>query len=263
VTVLLTRRALAPVRDAFNRERRFVAAASHELRTPIAMIRGTAEVIQREGPGGDEVDALAADIVAESDRLAGLVTDLSDLALAEARPPAPATAVDLVALATDVAHRAEPMARAAGQTLVAEQPPAPSDGGSHRAIAAHADRTRVVQVALILIDNAVRHTPAGGTVRIDARPVDRHRVELSVSDEGPGIPPDQRERVFEPFARLSRAEGRAGDPGGTGGGSAGGTGGSGLGLAIARSLVTAMHGAIRVEDAPGGGARFVVTLSRA
>jgi signal transduction histidine kinase len=116
-------------------------------------------------------------------------------------------------------------------------------------VPARGDRARLVQVALILVDNAIRYTPAGGSIRLTTARRGG-RAEFAVSDQGPGIPEAERARIFEPFARL---------PGITAAGTTDPEG-SGLGLAIARSLVTAMDGEIHVEDEPGGGARFVVTL---
>ncbi len=241
VSVLLTRRALGPVRAAFARERRFVASASHELRTPIALIRSSAEVLAREGNVNADGELLVLDIVAEADRLGGLVAELSDLAVAQARPPETLEPVDLANVAADVARRARPLAEAAGLWL--EAPAAP-------AVVVRGDRDRIVQVALILIDNAMRHTPEGGVVRITVGGA-RGGGELAVSDDGPGIPPQDRERIFEPFARLGQASG-------AGTGRSGG--GSGLGLSIARAIVTGMSGTIRVDDAPERGSVFTISL---
>jgi signal transduction histidine kinase len=234
VSVLLTRRALGPVRAAFERERRFVAAASHELRTPIAVIRSSAEVLGREGSVTNEGERLVSDIVAEADRLGGLVAELSDLAVAQAKPAASTQPVDLAEVAADVAHRARPMAEAAGLWL--EAPEAAS-------VMVHGDRDRIVQVALILIDNAIRHTPPTGVVRVTVS-AGRGVGELAVADEGPGIAPEDRDRIFEPFARLSPSA----------------SGGSGLGLSIARAIVAGMAGRIRVGDAPGHGSLFTISL---
>jgi signal transduction histidine kinase len=253
-SILLTRRALGPVRAAFARERRFVAAASHELRTPIALIRSSAEVLAREGNVSADGEQLVLDIVSEADRLGGLVAELSDLAVAQARPPESLEPVDLAAVAADVARRARPLAEAAGLWLEAPSMPA-AEGRSSRdrpraPVVVRGDRDRILQVALILIDTAIRHTPSGGVVRLTVRAASG-TGELSVSDEGPGIPPADRERIFEPFARLGTA-GRAGT------GSDGG--GSGLGLSIARAIVTGLSGAIRVDDAPGKGSVFTISL---
>jgi signal transduction histidine kinase len=99
------------------------------------------------------------------------------------------------------------------------------------------------------LDNAMRHSPAGGSVTVAAERTGGHAV-LSVADEGPGIPRDARERVFEPFARLPGAASAKGS-------------GSGLGLAIARRIVELHGGTLTVDDSPGGGARFVLALPAA
>jgi len=244
ISVILTRRALGPVRAAFARERRFVAAASHELRTPIAVIRSSAEVLAREGNVSADGEMLVLDIVAEADRLGGLVAELSDLAVAQARPPETLEPVDLASVAADVARRARPLAEAAGLWLEAPGSPAAP------AAIVRGDRDRIVQVTLILIDNAIRHTPASGVVRVTVGAV-RGEGELAVADEGPGIPPQDRERIFEPFARLGTGSGAAASRSG---------GGSGLGLSIARTLVAGMSGTIRVDDAPGRGSVFTISL---
>ena len=110
-----------------------------------------------------------------------------------------------------------------------------------------------MQVVLILIDNAIRHSPQGGMVRITAAEV-RGWGELSVTDEGPGIPASQRERIFEPFAQLPP---RQIGPAHTGAAVGGGTG---LGLAIARSILAGMNGDIRVADAGDRGSSFTIAL---
>jgi signal transduction histidine kinase len=265
VTIVLTRRALVPVRAALDRERRFVAAASHELRTPIAVIRSSAEVLSREGRVEPEGEPMVEDIVSEADRVAGLVAELSELVVAQARPPVPTTPVDLVAVATDVSRRARPLAEEHGLRLETELGPAARTPGTSAgrsaatpAVTVRADRDRLVQVALILIDNAMRHSPAGGTVAVSA--VREHgRGLLTVADDGPGIPETDRERIFEPFARLATPRRPVGTA--TAAGTQGTAAeGAGLGLAIARAIVDGMGGQVSVTDAPSGGALFIVSL---
>jgi len=112
---------------------------------------------------------------------------------------------------------------------------------------ADADDDRLIQVLLILLDNAFRHSPPGGTVAVAAiRGADR-RGRLEVADQGPGVPPAMREKIFEPFARMPASRSRA-------------DAGSGLGLAIARRLVELHEGTLTVADDPDGGARFVLDL---
>jgi len=145
--------------------------------------------------------------------------------------------VDLDAIATDTVRQADALATERGVRLVAQ------DATGAPAIV-NGDRDRLIQLLLILLDNAFDHSPPGGTVTVGVRSADRI-VELAVADEGPGIPPAERERVFEPFERLP----------GTRRDSSSGTG---LGLAIARRIATAHGGTIRIDDGPAGGARFVV-----
>ena len=238
VTLIVTGRALVPIRRSFEAQRRFVADASHELRTPTALIRANADVMEREGLVSDGGRPLVSDIITEADRLGRLVGDLLQLAasdttgiVVDTRP------VNLDAIATDTVRQADALATERGVRLVAQ------DATGAPAIV-NGDRDRLIQLLLILLDNAFDHSPPGGTVTVGVRSADRI-VELAVADEGPGIPPAERERVFEPFERLP----------GTRRDSSSGTG---LGLAIARRIATAHGGTIRIDDGPAGGARFVV-----
>lgn len=241
VTRIVTGRALVPIRRTLDAQRRFVADASHELRTPAALIRSTAEVVARENLVLPEGLSLVQDIVAETDRLARLVGDLLALASIDAtklvveRQP-----VDVAGLARDTARRVEALAADRG-VRVAVDAAAPA--------VASGDADRLVQLLLILLDNAFDHSPANGTVTVRVARAGRS-VELSIADEGPGIPVADRARIFEPFARLPGVRrDRAG--------------GTGLGLAIARRLVAAHDGTIAALDGPAGGAQFTVTLPAA
>jgi two-component system, OmpR family, sensor histidine kinase CiaH len=239
ITLLVTRRALGPVRAAFATERRFVAAASHELRTPVAIVRASAEILQREELIADEGRPLVSDIVAEADRMGLLVADLLSLASAEAgairvelRP------VELVGWLGGLARRAESMAAGAGLSVVTELP-------AGRTVVVEADEDRLSQLILILVDNAVQHSPPGGAITLGVG-AGGGKATIAVRDQGPGIAAADRERIFEPFARLpGKRRSRSG---------------SGLGLAIARQLASRHGGELWVDDAPGGGARFTVRL---
>lgn len=240
VTLLVTGRALVPIRRSLEAQRRFVADASHELRTPVALIRANAEVIEREDLVSDAGRPLVEDIVAEADRLGRLVgdlltlasTDTTGLALTLMRRP-----VDLAELAAETVRGAAALAAERGVRVAIDAP---------SAVVASADRDRLVQLILILLDNAFDHSPPDGKVTVRVRRLERS-VELSVSDEGQGIPADDRERIFEPFTHLPGVRrDRAG--------------GTGLGLAIGRRIAVAHDWTIAADDAPGGGARFTVTL---
>ena len=240
VTLLVTGRALVPIRRSLEAQRRFVADASHELRTPVALIRANAEVIEREDLLTDGGRPLIEDIIGEADRLGRLVADLltlastdaSGLALSLARRP-----VDLAELAAETVRGAVALAAERGVRVAVDAP---------SAAVAFADRDRLVQLLLILLDNAFDHSPPGGAVTVRVRRLERS-VELSVADEGQGIPAADRDRIFEPFTHLPGVRrDRAG--------------GTGLGLAIGHRIAIAHDGTITTDDAPGGGARFTVTL---
>lgn len=245
VTLVVARRALAPIRTAFAAERRFVAAASHELRTPIAIIRASAEVVQREGHTTPSGETLIADIIAETDRLGRLVGDLLALASAEAG----AVTMDLQptelgAWLDETTRRIEPMVQARGLRLS-------SDTEAVHGSVAMVDADRLSQLLLVLVDNAVAHSPEGGTVHLAATGRGTRVAAISVSDQGPGVPEALRESIFEPFARTPGARR---------------TQGSGLGLAIARQLAIRQGATLEVgaaSERPSGwdsGACFVLRL---
>jgi two-component system, OmpR family, sensor histidine kinase CiaH len=241
VTLVVTRRALRPIRQAFASQLQFVADASHELRTPAALIRSTAEVLQRESLVRPEGEPLVEDIVEESERVGRLVGDLlmlsstgsADLVLQRAR-------IDLGELVRSAVRRAEPLAEERHVDIVVD---------TASGVSVEADRDRLVQLVLILIDNAIDHAPAGTAVEAEVALRGRDAI-VAVTDHGPGIPPGDRERVFEPFARLDPSARRR-------------TTGAGLGLAIARRIVVAHGGRIVATAGRDGGARFEVTLAAA
>ena len=243
VTLIVTGRALVPIRRSFDAQRRFVADASHELRTPAALIRANADVVEREGLVTAEGAPLVADIITEADRLGRLVGDLLQLASTDAtgielemRP------TDLGVIATDTVRQAAALAVERDVRLVVD--PVPADPAI-----VSGDSGRLVQLLLILLDNAFDHSPPGGLVAVRVGRIGSE-VTLSVTDAGPGIPVAERARVFDPFTRLPGVRrDRAG--------------GTGLGLAIGRRIVTAHGGTIRIDDGPAGGAMFVVTFPAA
>jgi two-component system OmpR family sensor kinase len=231
-------RAFAARAASEARMRRFVADASHELRTPLTSIRGFAELYRQGAVRDDlEVDRLMRRIEGESRRMGGLVDDLLLLARLDERRPLRRQAVDLAALAADAVHDARPTA--GGHDVRLETP-----GGG--AVPVTGDEERLRQVLGNLLGNAVRHTPRGTTVTVRALRREGAGV-LEVSDDGPGLSPEQAARVFDRFYRADSGRGRT-------------TGGSGLGLAIVHALVEAQGGRVEVETAPGQGACFRVVL---
>lgn len=243
---------LAQIETAFaaraqseTRMRRFVADAGHELRTPLASVRGFAE-LYRMGALTDpaEVVRTMRRIEDEAIRMGGLVEDLLQLArLDEQRPPR-STVVDLRILAADAVHDIKMLApdRTVGLTGL--------DGLAAHPVTVSGDEARLRQVVANLVSNALTHTPAGTAIRIAVGHTggpDPHAV-LEVADEGPGLDAAHAERVFERFYRVDSSRSRAAG------------GGSGLGLAIVAALVDAHDGRVDVRTAPGEGARFRVLL---
>ncbi|HEY0829709.1 MAG TPA: ATP-binding protein [Candidatus Dormibacteraeota bacterium] len=237
-------RARAEVADRSRRD--LVLNVSHELRNPLATIRAHVDTLRGDGaeePAEGDRRRYLEVLNRETDRLASLVDELLTLASAEAgRLQLDVGPVDAAEVATQVHDAMAPLAwQERHIRLLCKTDGAPS---------VLADRGRLAQVLMNLVRNAITHTPEGGMVAIDVKPIEAGPVELVVSDTGPGISPEDTERIFERFYRTDESRSRA-------------TGGFGLGLAIAREMVVAMGGRIRVDSTPGQGSRFTVTLARA
>ncbi len=216
---------------AKDAERSFLLSVSHELKTPLSAIRGHGEALL---DGVIAAPRAGAVVVAEARRLERLVRDLLDLARMNQRVfSITSHSVDLAQLANEAIDRHEGEARRVGVSLAADTP------GSAPATA---DPDRVLQVLANLIENAVRTTPAGGSVTVAAA-----LGELSVADTGPGIAPGDVPHAFDRFYLHSRyAANRAV--------------GTGLGLAIVKQLTEAMGGSVTVQSAAGRGTTFTVRL---
>ncbi|WP_371377601.1 sensor histidine kinase [Sporomusa aerivorans] len=239
----LAGRAIIPIRQAFSRQREFVADASHELRTPLSVMLTSVDVIQTEED--QKLSPLSIqvldDMKDEIRRMTKLVTDLLTLARADAG------AVNIIKERFDLAIVAE-------QVLRSLQPLAATKGielaiAGEAEIAVLADRERMKQLLLILIDNAVKYTPAGGRVGVLLKTAAAPKpcVTITVEDTGAGIPDDQRALIFERFYRIDKARSRQ-------------EGGTGLGLPIAKWIVDAHGGTIKVTSTFGEGSSFIVTL---
>jgi signal transduction histidine kinase len=219
-----------------DRQRReLVANVSHELRTPLAALRAVLENVV-DGVVPDD-PAVLATALAQAERMSGLVEDLLDLARVDAgRAPLETRPVDVAALLADAVAEAESLGRGVSY-----------DVRVLGELTVTADPDRLHQLVANLLDNASRHSPAGGTVVVLAERRDARWV-LEVRDAGPGVPPEARERVFEPFGTFAA--------------SGAGTGGTGLGLAIARWVTDLHGGSIGFVDPLAGetGARVRVEL---
>jgi signal transduction histidine kinase len=218
--------------DAFSRQRQFVSDASHELRTPLTAIRGQLEVLAGGAePDRAEVRRVEGVVLTEMARIERLVDDLLTLARLDEEAPLQRREISLDPYLRGIAEQ-----EAFGPVAVGELP-----AGTLRA-----DPDRLTQVIRNLLANARRHAGPDGRVAISAE-ARGPRVTICVDDDGPGISPAERERVFGRFHRSEASRAR-------------GSGGSGLGLAIARSIVELHGGRIWVEDSPLGGARVAFEL---
>jgi signal transduction histidine kinase len=212
----------------------FIANASHELRTPLFSLGGFLELLEDTDLDEPTRREFLAQMREQVDRLTKLATELLDLSRLDAgRLAVEKEPLDLSALAGELVAEFGPRAVAARHVLeLAPSGPAPALGDSERAL----------QIGRVLVENALVHTPAGTTVRLDAA-LDGGRATLSVADNGPGIPPEARTQVFQRFYRLEGTR----------------ASGSGLGLAIARELAQRMGGRIELDQAEGW-TRFTLVL---
>ena len=231
------------------RLRRFAADASHELRTPLSAIRGYAEfALRHPGPVPDEVTHALSRVQAESARMSVLVDDLLLLARLDAGRPLDRAPVDLSRLAIDVTSDARVARGDHRWRLDLPDDPVLVEGDEHR----------LHQVLANLLSNAGKHTPPGTTVTV-ALAVTNGLAELSVTDDGPGIPADLIPDLFERFTRADTSRSRDPDSASEAGRAGGAGTSTGLGLAIVDAVVTAHGGSVAVSSMPGL-TRFLVTL---
>jgi signal transduction histidine kinase len=235
ISAVLARRALQPIQVSLRRQRDFVADAAHELRTPLAIMRTAAELGLADGSPQEQQMALEQTL-SQSTHLARLVDSLSLLARADSgvvtieREP-----VDITRLARSTVEGVEILAEERDVSLRLSAQPG---------VYVMGDTGRLRQLLLILLDNALKFTPEGGTITVH---IDRQgpRARIGVRDSGPGIDPKDLPHLFDRFYRADRA--RTGE-------------GTGLGLAIGRWIAEAHGGQIMAANAQGGGALFIVIM---
>jgi two-component system OmpR family sensor kinase len=222
-------------RTSEERTRRFVADAAHELRTPIAGVQAAAEAVLQQSPDGSPADRdrLLLLLVRESRRAGQLINDLLDLARIDAGVELSTAPIDLRALADAQADRIRVLAP--GVTVQVDGP----------ALTVWADEARVTQIMANLLDNARHATEPSGRIGVAVRQAGAF-AEVTVTDDGPGVPAADRDRIFDRLVRLDTARDRR-------------FGGSGLGLPIARGFARAHGGDLTCEAAPAG-AMFRVVL---
>ncbi len=236
---VLAARTLRPIREAHLRQRRFVADASHEMRSPLAAIRSSAEGALATATTVDELRRALAVGASSAQRLTRITNDLLLLARSD---EVPSVRHDPIDLSVVVAETVETFAAAH-----ADLPQTRMALGADLQVSA--DPTEIGRIVTNLLDNALRYSGGPGAVpaRITTRAVDREAV-VEVSDDGPGISAADLERIFEPFYRVHS---NAGTPEG-----------SGLGLAIALSLAQRNAGRLTATSQPGSGATFRLSLPR-
>jgi len=229
---------IARLDDAFRRQRQFTADASHELRTPLTAIKGQVEVALRRRRDAAAYREVLQAINEEVDRLIRLVGSLLTLARADAgQIPIALETVSLPELVAGAVEQVDPVAKQRDIELSASAGPA---------VTLQADEDLLLQLLLNLLDNAIKHTPAGGRVTVGWR-VNGRQVELWVRDTGVGIAGEHLAHIFDRFYRVDKARSRA-------------EGGVGLGLSICRWIAEAHGGHISVRSAPGQGSTFTAGL---
>ena len=224
--------------DAFAGQRAFIADASHELRTPLTVIRGQLEVLAAQAhPPAEEVRRVERLVQAEVARMARLVDDLLLLAKSEQSQFLRVEPIELERFVEELWD---------GITLLGQE--RRFELGEVPRGTLRADPDRLAQALRNLVGNAIEHTmPPHGLVRLGVERASGEWLRFTMQDDGPGIPPDQRERVFDRFYRTDAARDRA-------------SGGAGLGLAIVRAIVEAHGGRVLASTSAAGGARFDLEL---
>jgi two-component system sensor histidine kinase SenX3 len=229
--------------DAVRRD--FVANVSHELKTPVGALTLLGEAVQDAANDPEAVTRFGARMQKESTRLGRLVSELIELSRVQGIDPLPgSTAVPVCGLVEDALDRVR---------LAAEQASVRIEQDCDPALAVRGDAAQLVTAIANLVDNAIIYGGSGSRVQVSARASSDHQarptVDVTVSDEGPGVADEEQDRIFERFYRVDPARSRA-------------TGGTGLGLAIVKNIVTNHRGSVTVRSADGRGAAFTIRLPR-
>jgi heavy metal sensor kinase len=232
---------LERIEGAFRRVTQFTADASHELRTPVALIRTTSELALRKQRSESEYRQALNEVNEESVRTTDLIENLLTLARADAgKASLERSALNLSDVVREVSGQAEKLAEQKGISLACEAPQEP--------VTVSGDRGTLRRLLIVLLDNAVKYTPAGGKVRISVNH-EAQRAVVEVRDSGVGINEADLPHIFERFYRSDKSRSRD-------------SGGAGLGLSIAKWIVEAHRGAIQVESQPERGSTFRVLLPK-
>jgi signal transduction histidine kinase len=235
----LAGRSIWPAQRAWEKQQSFIANASHELRTPITLIRASAEVVLRKTPIKDRRHELLADILDECDQVSRMIKDLLMLSRLDSSnlKMIPARVIP-VELFKEVRKQFSQLSEGRGVNLVIGQAQGIAWG----------DEARLRQVMLNLLENALRYTPAGGTISLEAFP-QGNQILLTVTDTGSGIAPEHLPHIFDRFYMADNSRSCENQ-------------GSGLGLSIALAIMKAQRGSIKVESQVGHGTRVVLFLPK-
>jgi heavy metal sensor kinase len=229
---------IARLEGSFDQLRRFTADSSHELRTPLAIVRGIGEAAVAKHRTPAEYEEAIGSMLEEIDRMSNLVDTLLRLSHGDAGTiRLSRELVDLGELARDVAASLSVLVEERNQKIALDVA---------ARVTVSADRLVLREAVTNLLDNAIKYSPDGSTIAIRVQPIHDEAL-LAIADEGPGIPPEHRERIFHRFFRIDEARSRE-------------RGGTGLGLAIAKWAVDVHAGRITVHDRAGGGSEFRVVL---
>ena len=237
---LLSGKAMVPLKAAYEKQRQFAADASHELRTLLAVVMASADLLQNDPSiKSPFLKQVIEDVRDEVKKMTKLVSDLlvvarSDNKALKLKP----SKFDMGGVTAQVARLMQPLAEQKQITLVAEKMPK---------VLVQADEQKIRQLVLILVDNALKYTPEGGKVTVEFRKAEKGRICLAVSDTGIGISKEDQEKVFDRFYRVDKARSRE-------------MGGNGLGLAIAQEIVNLHQGKISIQSELGKGTTFLVEL---
>lgn len=233
-------RALVPLKEAYDKQKQFAADASHELRTPLAVVMASADLLLSD-PSIENpfLRQVIEDLKSEVKKMTNLVSDLLMVARSDNNAlKFKIQRLDLTEILKQVIRTMTPIAEKKNIRLAGED---------FRKAMINADEQKIKQLAIILVDNAIKYTPEGGAVLVRLEKVDDSRAVFAVMDSGIGIAPEDLDKVFERFYRVDKARSRE-------------MGGNGLGLAIAAEIVKLHDGKISVASKLGEGTKFTVEL---
>ena len=233
-------RALIPLKEAYEKQKQFAADASHELRTPLAVLLSSAELLLADPSIQNPfLRQVLEDVKSEVKKMTNLVSDLLMVARSDNNAlKVKIQKLDLSAILEQVVRTMKPIAEKKNIRLAGE---------NFGKVIINADEQKIKQLAIILVDNAIKYTLEGGTVLVELERVDDKRIAFSVMDSGIGIAAEDLDKVFERFYRVDKARSRE-------------MGGNGLGLAIAAEIVKLHDGKISVASKLGEGTKFTVEL---